>query len=123
MRRNEVSANGYESEIKEKRDLHLRIEEFFNSSIFGFSTLPEVEIRETKYGYRMEVELHGLGENDVDVNIENNLLTIASLRQSKDFRRSFIIPRDVDREKVSIERGFRTLSLNFPKLLEECRAG
>jgi len=123
MRRIEVSARRVDSETIEKSDMHRRIEEFFNSSIFGFSTLPEVEIRESESEYKMEVELHGLGENDVEVSIENTLLTIASLRQSKAFRRSFIIPRNVDRQNISIERSFRTLSLTFPKLLEACKAG
>ncbi len=109
MRRSNVST-------REKTDLHRRIEEFFNSSIFGFSTLPEVEVQESDSEYRMEVELHGLGENDVDVSIENSLLTIASLRQSDDFRRSFMIPRDVDRDNISIRRSFRALNLTFPKL-------
>jgi HSP20 family molecular chaperone IbpA len=120
MRR--ITVNGYDAETIEKTDMHRRIEEFFNSSIFGFSTLPEVEIRESASEYRMEVELHGLGENDVDVNIENNLLTISSLRASTDFRRSFIIPKDVDRQCISVQRGFRTLGLTFPKTLEPSQA-
>jgi HSP20 family molecular chaperone IbpA len=113
----------YESETVGRADLHRRIEEFFNSSIFGFSTLPEVEIHETDAVYVMEVELHGLGENDVEVSIENNLLTIVSLRKAKVFQRSFIIPRDVDRENISILRDFRLLRLTFPRIPEECRAG
>jgi HSP20 family protein len=113
----------FESETIDKSDLHRRIEDFFNSSIFGFSTLPEVEIHESDSEYRMEVELHGLGENDVDVKIENTLLTIYSLRESTDFRRSFILPREVDRGNIRIERRFRMLCLTFPKIREECRAG
>ncbi len=122
MRRIEVRAIRLDTDTIEKSDMHWRIEEFFNSSIFGFSTLPEVEIRESESEYKMEVELHGLGENDVEVSIEGTLLTIASLRQSKAFRRSFIIPGNVDRQNISMQRSFRTLSLIFPKLLEACRA-
>ena len=123
MRRIEVKANGYESETMEKVDWHRRFEEFFNSAIFGFSTLPEVEIHETASQYRMEVELHGLGENEVEVKVENNLLTISSLKDSIDFRRSFIIPRDVDLNGIITLRGFRTLTLTFPRIVEESRAG
>ncbi len=67
----------------------------------------------------MEVELPGLSEKDVEVKLDNNLLTISSNRDEKKeekkngyvlrerrasrFSRSFVLPEGVDREKIAAE--------------------
>jgi HSP20 family protein len=75
-------------------------------------------------------ELPGLTEKDVEVKIEENLLTISSVKSEEkqqerpaylmrercesSFRRSFVLPNDVDREKVeaSFKNGLLTLNVH-----------
>jgi HSP20 family protein len=80
----------------------------------------------------MEVELPGLTEKDVEVKLENTLLTISSNRDEKKeekkngyvlrertsthFSRSFVLPEGVDREKIAAEFKNGVLQLFFPKV-------
>jgi HSP20 family protein len=96
------------------------------------ATVPAVDIRETDSAYLMEVELPGLSEKDVEVKLDNNLLTISSRTEEKKeeknngyvlqerrasrFSRSFVLPDGVDREKISAESKNGILHLSFPKV-------
>ena len=98
----------------------------------GRSALPAVDVRETDSEYLMEVELPGLTEKDVEVKLDNNLLTISSgshekkeekkngyvmrERRSAHFSRSFVLPEGVDREKIDAEFKNGVLNLTFPKV-------
>jgi HSP20 family protein len=94
--------------------------------------VPAVDVRETETGWNMEVDLPGLTEKDVEVKLDNNLLTVSSRkeekqeekkngyllreRRSSSFCRSFVLPDDVDREKIEAAFANGVLSLSFPKL-------
>jgi HSP20 family protein len=108
-------------------------DDFFDAP-FGRSALPPVDIRETDSEFQMEVELPGLSEKDVEVKLDNNLLTISSNKDTKKeekkngyiirerkvshFSRSFVLPAGVDREKIVAEFKNGILSLTFPKAPE-----
>lgn len=95
-------------------------------------TLPAVDVRETDTEYLMEVELPGLTEKDVEVKLDNSLLTISSQkderkeekkngyvlreRRASRFSRSFVLPETVDREKIAAEFRNGILHLSFPKV-------
>ena len=99
---------------------------------FGRSAVPAVDVRETEAEYLMEVELPGLTEKDVEVKLENTLLTISSTkdekkeekkngyvlreRRSAHFSRSFVLPEGVDSEKIAAEFKNGILKLSFPKV-------
>jgi HSP20 family protein len=99
---------------------------------FPSTTLPAVDVRETEEAYLMEVELPGLSEKDVEVKLDNTLLTISSRkeekkeekkngyvmreRRSSSFSRSFVLPEGVDREKIDAEFKNGVLNLTFPKV-------
>jgi HSP20 family protein len=107
-------------------------DDFFTEPSFGRSTLPAVDVRETDSEYLMEVELPGLSEKDVEVKLENSLLTISSNknetkeekkngyvlreRRASHFSRSFVLPEGVDREKIVAEFKNGILNLAFPKV-------
>ena len=104
---------------------------FFNDLPVTRGSVPAVDIKETEKGYAIEVELPGLSEKDVEVKVEGNLLTLSSKkkeekeekkddyvlreRRSFEFSRSFVIPENVDAEKISAEFKNGLLSLNIPK--------
>jgi HSP20 family protein len=107
-------------------------DDFLVEPTVGRSNLPAVDVRETDSEYLMEVELPGLTEKDVEVKLDNNLLTIASAgdqkkeekrngyvmreRRTSHFSRSFVLPEDVEREKIAAEYKNGILQLTFPKV-------
>ena len=107
-------------------------DDFIGEPSLGRSTLPAVDVRETDAEYLMEVELPGLNEKDVDVKLDNNLLTISSRtdekkeekkngyvlreRRASHFSRSFVLPEAVDRDKIAAEFKNGILHLAFPKV-------
>ncbi len=107
-------------------------DDFFGAPSLGGSTVPAVDVRESETDYVMEVELPGLTEKDVEVKLDNNLLTISSAKEEKKeekkngyilrerkasrFSRSFVLPESVDREKIGAEFKNGILHLTFPKV-------
>ena len=115
--------------------------ELFNWGNSNFSatktTLPSVNIKETSDGYEVEMAAPGMDKKDFNVTLENNLLTISSVkehRQEKNmqeytrkefsyqsFNRAFELPKNVVNEDgitARYENGI--LYLTIPKK-EEAR--
>ena len=106
-------------------------------SIFGddftpttSSRTPHTDVRETKKNYLLEIELPGLTEKDFKVNVEENLLTIESgdrktdseeptyliqERRGQSFKRSFVLPRDVETDAITASFQQGLLTLTVPK--------
>jgi HSP20 family protein len=121
----------YHTNVPDLFNVDRWFEDLFDSSFLGSSTLPAVDVRETEGEYLMEVDLPGLTEKDVEVKLDNNLLTISSAKEEKkeekrdgfllkerkatSFKRSFVLPEEVDREKISADFKNGVLSLSFPK--------
>ena len=94
-------------------------------------TTPRVDVQEKADAYHLEAELPGLTENDFTVNVEHNLLTIASEQERTDereaegyvirerrsgaFRRSFSLPQDVDADHIGATFKDGLLTLTVPK--------
>jgi HSP20 family protein len=107
-------------------------DDIYTEPFFGRSSAPAVDVRETDSEYVMEVELPGLTEKDVEVKLENSLLTVSSSksaskeekkngyvlreRKTSQFSRSFVLPEGVDREKIVAEFKNGILNLSFPKV-------
>lgn len=103
---------------------------FFDDIPAWNDRVPSVDIREEADKYVLEAELPGLTEKDIDVKLENNLLTISSKkeenkeekkngyllreRRSTSFSRSFVLPKDVNKEEVSaiFKNGMLTMEIN-----------
>jgi HSP20 family protein len=116
-------------------------ERFFDEDIRVSDRIPAVDIHEEDKGYRMEVELPGLTEKDIEIKIENNVLSISSKkdetkeekdtgyvrkeRRSYSFSRSFDLPENISTGKIdaSFKNGLLLISLPKapqakPKLIE-----
>ena len=97
----------------------------------AFSNGPAMDIREDDEQYVLEAELAGLTEKDIEVKVENDILTLSRVveeekedkkdgyvvreRRHASFRRSFYLPKDVDREKIVAHFENGLLSLQLPK--------
>ena len=107
-------------------------DDVLSEPVFGRSGLPAVDVKETDSEYTMEVELPGLTEKDVEVKLDNNLLTVSSRkdekkeekkngyimreRRSNSFARSFVLPEGIEKEKIAAEFKNGILTLSFPKV-------
>ncbi|MBD5412287.1 MAG: Hsp20/alpha crystallin family protein [Treponema sp.] len=106
-------------------------------------SVPKVDVTECKDCYNLEMELPGLTEKDVNIDLDRNVLTISSVKEEKKendgdekkakdeeknkksflirerrttmFSRSFTLPDDVDSEKVSAVFKNGILTVNMPR--------
>lgn len=93
---------------------------------------PETDVLETEKEIRVIVEMPGLKRDNIEIDVENNVLTIRGEKREErtegeqgrwhlaerrygTFSRSFVLPRDVDAE--SIQAGFAdgVLTVSVPK--------
>ena len=95
----------------------------------GGDWMPVVDIEEADGDFVVKVELPGVEKDDVQVNIENGVLTIKGEKKSRSedkkrhrvecvygsFMRSFTLPQDVDVEKVEAAYKNGILNLTIPK--------
>ncbi len=103
---------------------------------------PNVDVIEKKDSYTLEMDLPGKTENDVSLELNDKVLTIASVdekeaetsekktsendaqyllreRRSAKFRRSFTLPKDIDSENVRAEFKNGVLSIKIPRKAQE----
>ncbi len=114
------------------------VDEFFNTdfwpSFMDVNTrysVPAVNILEDDKEYRIELVAPGIDKKDVKINLEDDVLTISSEREEKTeekdkhymrrefnytaFSRSFVVPEEVNAEKISAEHKNGILTLHLPK--------
>lgn len=92
---------------------------------------PTVDVSEDDKGYRIEAELPGVDESDVEVTVRDNRLSLRgekkSEKEKKDknvhmserrygsFERTFQLPDDIDSGKIKAEFSNGVLNLTLPK--------
>jgi HSP20 family protein len=97
----------------------------------GATVAPSIDVKETDKGIEVEAELPGVDEKDVQVTLEDNVLTIkgekkAEKEESKkgyymsersygSFMRSFELPAGIDAGKVSATFTKGVLKVSLPK--------
>ncbi len=107
------------------------LDRYFDDDPYFNSRTPTVDVSESDAEYTMEVELPGLTDKDIEVKVENDLLTVSSKkeegkkeyrkgyllreRSGYEFARSFSLPKEVDREKIDAEFKNGLLKLVLPK--------
>lgn len=113
--------------------------EFLNRDLFdtanmGFndSTMPAVNIKETKDDFEVEVAAPGMKKDDFKIELDNNLLVISSEKEQKheeqegkeftrkefsyqSFRRSFTLPKTIEDKKIKAAYKDGVLSIRLPK--------
>ena len=96
----------------------------------GASTWPAVNIQETDKAFILELAAPGLSKDDLQVDIENDLISLASqVEQSTEqtanysireyqfaaFRRTFSIPENVNSKKIDAQYSDGVLTVTLPK--------
>ncbi len=98
--------------------------------VFDFT--PSVNTREGEDAYYIDVDLPGVKKEDVEISVDENLLTIKGKRETKEelkkedyyriesaygtFSRSFTLPEKVDVEKIEAKSDDGVLEIIIPKL-------
>ena len=96
------------------------------------SWMPTVDISEMENGFEIRAELPGVSENDVNVSVTDNRLTIKGEKRQEEeteeknyhrverrygsFQRSFTLPRHVDSDGIKAQFTDGVLTLEIPKV-------
>ena len=102
-------------------------EEALTSSAF----VPPVDIYEDQHGIQLKLEVPGVDQKDLNINVENNVLTVSGERKFEQeqkeenfhrierrygsFTRSFTLPNTVDTEKITADYSSGVLSIRLVK--------
>jgi HSP20 family protein len=128
--------------FRELTTLQDRMNRLFQETASGGETsltnsgafIPPVDVYEDEQGLRLKLEVPGIDEKDLDVRIENNVLTVRGERKFEkeekeenfhrierrfgSFSRSFTLPQTVDTEGVTAEYKNGVLTLQLGKKAE-----
>jgi HSP20 family protein len=93
--------------------------------------VPPVDIYEDQHGIQLKLEVPGIAEKDLNINVENNVLTVSGERKFEkeqkeenfhrierrygSFTRSFTLPNTVDTEKITADYNSGVLSIRLLK--------
>ena len=116
--------------------LRREIDRLFDDTFFGRGTgaswNPAVDIREMPKELRLDVELPGLTEDDIEIEVENGTLTIRGEKSAErkegeegrfhlvertygSFQRSFQLPQGVDEKQIQADFDKGVLHISIPK--------
>jgi len=107
------------------------------SVMYSTASAPRVDVKEEKESYSLEMDLPGRSENDVNIELDHDTLTIASKEETKEtkeekkdksgaryilkerrsgnFERRFTIPSDVNPETISANFKNGVLTIRMEK--------
>lgn len=105
---------------------------FFNDTEESFSTIPACDLKETDTHYLVSFDLPGVNKNDIQISVQNNLITVSGERKEEkareearglgrelyygSFQRSFALPSSVESEKVEAHYQDGVLYITAPKV-------
>ncbi len=122
--------------FKELQALQDRIDQLFEESLRGrelaaATWTPAVDIYETDDAIVLEAELPGMNEKDIEIKVEDNVLTIRGERKFEEerkeenyyrmerfygaFQRSFTLPPNIKTDKIKAEYKKGILKVIMPK--------
>ena len=100
----------------------------------GTNFVPAVDVYEDEHGITLKMEVPGIDEKDIDVRLENNVLTVTGERKFEkeekqenfqrverrygSFTRSFTLPNTVDTETVHADYEKGVLKIQLAKRAE-----
>ena len=102
-----------------------------SSAVATSDWVPAVDIKETKDAFEIHADIPGVDPKDIDVHMENGILTIKGERESEKkeekegykrverewgaFYRRFSLPDTADAEKISAKSRHGVLEITIPK--------
>ena len=105
-----------------------------DDSLTASNFAPAVDVYEDEHNVTLKIEVPGIDEKDIDVRIENNVLTVHGERkiekeekeenyrrverQYGSFTRTFTLPNTVDTDNVQAQYDKGVLKISLPKKAE-----
>lgn len=76
---------------------------------FGF------DIQRVEGGYRIELPVPGFKPHEIDVTIEDRVLTVVGKSEKRQFTRTLVVPEEIDAENIGakVENGMLELELRL----------
>jgi HSP20 family protein len=113
-------------------DFDRMFDSFFNTKpMEGEVRTPVTNVSENENGFEMSVELPGFSTKELEVKVEENLLSIKAAhreakkekkremvreeRRSISFERSFVLPKDIDSSRIEADLKNGLLLLKLPR--------
>jgi len=125
-------------------DLHREVNRLFDDSVRGLATSPvtgtllspDIDIVETDNGWEVTAELPGVAQEDIDLRLDGDLLTISGEKRNErkdeksrfversygSFTRSFTLPFTPDADKVEADCDKGVLTIKLPRAAEQDRS-
>lgn len=110
---------------------------FFNddffTDFFESNNLPAANVVENKDRFEIDLSVPGFDKSDIDIKIENEVLTVSAQKENKEeerdkenrlirqefssssFSRSFILPDNIDADSISAQHKDGILSIHVAK--------
>ncbi len=124
--------------FRELQSLQNRMNRLFEEQSGGQEALmtsgafvPPVDVYEDQHGIQLKLEVPGIEEKDLDIKVENNVLTVSGERKFEkeqkeenfhrierrygSFTRSFTLPQTVDTEKITADYNSGVLNIHLAK--------
>jgi HSP20 family protein len=96
------------------------------SDLFGFDPLRAVfggspsyaaqgEVTKTEDGWTVEIPVPGFKPDQIDVTVEDRVLTVTGKTERRSFQRSILLPEEIDAETIDakVEHGMLSLGLHL----------
>ncbi len=120
------------AELEELREQFSKLLNVQESKPNDIAFVPTVNTREADDAYYIEVDLPGVSKDDINIDVNDNTLTISGVRKVKEehkddsfykvesvygkFERSFSLPEDVDTDKIEAKHNNGVLEIKIPKI-------
>lgn len=135
------SGGAAESEVPTLRGLQREVDGLFDNFFQGFGLIPaesrtglltpKINIAETEKAYELTLEVPGVEEKDIDIQLSGNVLTVQGEKREEareegkqfyrmersygSFQRSFTLPEGVDEENIQAKSRNGILHITLPK--------
>jgi HSP20 family molecular chaperone IbpA len=76
---------------------------------------PRCDVFENKDEVLLVADLPGVEQDGLRIDVSDDRVTLEGKREAYDFRRSFVLPDGIDREKITAELKNGVLGLHLPK--------
>ncbi|HEX3469423.1 MAG TPA: Hsp20/alpha crystallin family protein [Candidatus Elarobacter sp.] len=73
------------------------------------------EVQKTENGWNVEIPVPGYTPDQIDVTVEDRVLTASGKNERRSFQRSILLPEEIDSDAIEakVEHGMLTLSLRL----------
>ena len=129
-------ARVYRDPLNSMREFRGELDRIFNANTAGYMDavsdwVPSVDIKEDKDAYEVSADVPGVDPKDIDVSLEEGVLTVKGERKAENkdegkgytrtervygnFSRRFTLPDTVDADNISAKTEHGVLTLRIPK--------